>query len=705
MLSKGKGIQRIAAMVLSIAVLGSGVPVKANTGAGTGGMSGALVEKDHAVQETKNYIITTEKKGDFQELAEEYDASTDEQSEEALEKAKTFTAELSGKEAAELEKDKRVELIEEDFCVQGSRAEKNDRQKKAAEKEEKSAEDTEWNIDILNLANRSGKPADAGIRVAVIDSGIDSNEDIEVTERKNFVPGQEGISPVYEDCTGHGTSVAGIIAAKKNKTGITGVNPNVELYSARVLDKNNQARISQIIAAIDWAIEKEVNILNLSFGTAKDSEALHNAIKRAARHNILIIAAAGNEGKIEYPAAYEETVAVGSIGTDGQVSQGSARGSGLELVAPGEQILSTGMLGGVMAGSGTSLAVPHVTGVASLLWEKDRDADAELIRMVLDAGAKKYGDQDKYGYGLVDYEYALSIYADCKRAYEEKGKTEPEELLEESRLEENETAPEVEDYEDVDYVEGRWTRKKHASLAEGHSGITGDNLKVLKLGAVANDEYIKHMKKHPQWHGYFITESEKPINYVTCYIYLTKLAQAFSKGGSTAAKPSYMSQEEYNGIKKYIDSDGLRDPNNKNKRVKWSAILGKHKVNNKNKMLIVYGMALHVATDTFAHSSYDLNGNRIKHNEDDKTKDADTITVKPNREQCARQIADKVLQHIYKGDPGSVVDFRLSNYNTGKDKNVCFKLKRIARYIKAVNSIYYTRNKAYFDKMDVNSVK
>ena len=74
-------------------------------------------------------------------------------------------------------------------------------------------------------------------------------------------------------------------------------------------------------------------------------------------------------------------------------------------------------------------------------------------------------------------------------------------------------------------------RKHTPGLTEKKgSGITGDNLKVLKLGAVANDEYVYGMKDYPQWHGYFVTKSDKPINYVSCYIYLTRLAQAFSKG-------------------------------------------------------------------------------------------------------------------------------------------------------------------------------
>ena len=324
-------LRRITAVVFSFALLGGGLPVQA-----------PAVAQEKQGQQTKTYIITAEDKKDFRELTGEYEPATDEQSEEVLEDTGTFTAELTGQEVRELRQDDRVDLIEEDFCVQGSG--KKAQQKKAGQKE--------WNMDIVNLADGSGKKPEKKVRVALIDSGIDDSDDIEVKERKNFVPDQEGISPVYEDCTGHGTAVAGIIAAKENGTGITGVNPDAELYLARVLDENNQARISQVIAAIDWAVDKKVDILNLSFGTVKDSEALHRAIRRAAWHDILIIAAAGNGKTVEYPAAYEETVAVGSIGTDGQVSENSARGREVELVAPGEQILSTGMLGGLMTCGG-----------------------------------------------------------------------------------------------------------------------------------------------------------------------------------------------------------------------------------------------------------------------------------------------------------------------------------------------------------------
>lgn len=177
--------------------------------------------------------------------------------------------------------------------------------------------------------------------------------------RKNFIPGEDEISVIYEDISGHGTGIAGIIAAKNNGVGISGINPNVQLYSARVLDQNNTAPISRVIEAIYWAIESDVNIINISFGTPNNSDSLRMAIEDAYDAGILIVAAAGNNNVMEYPAAYEEVVSVGSVNCFGERSLGSATGEELELMAPGEQILTTGAFGGVLVSSGTSIATAH----------------------------------------------------------------------------------------------------------------------------------------------------------------------------------------------------------------------------------------------------------------------------------------------------------------------------------------------------------
>ncbi|MFU0827158.1 MAG: hypothetical protein ACFWTJ_06400 [Lachnoclostridium sp.] len=274
----------------------------------------------------------------------------------------------------------------------------------------------EWNLQIVKAQKPDTNPSNK-VKVALIDSGIDYTSDIDVHVRKNFISDQNDISIIYEDLSGHGTSVAGIIAAKDNGDPVTGINPNVELYSARVLDDNLSAPISRIVEAIYWAIEQNVHIINISFGTLNHSEVLHKAIQDAYNAGILIIAAAGNNGIIEYPAAYDEVIAVGSVDSKGERSQGSAIGDGLELVAPGELILSRGSLGGISVSSGTSMAVPHVVGIASALWEKDLNCSAEFIRLVLDISANQYGPMDEYGFGLVDYENALKQYNKLKKKY------------------------------------------------------------------------------------------------------------------------------------------------------------------------------------------------------------------------------------------------------------------------------------------------
>ena len=93
----------------------------------------------------------------------------------------------------------------------------------------------------------------------------------------SLVPGEEELSPLFMDGTGHGNSVAGLIAATDNKKGITGINPNVEIYSIRVLDDNNISPVSRVIEGIYMAIEEEVNIINMSFGMDTYSAALEKA--------------------------------------------------------------------------------------------------------------------------------------------------------------------------------------------------------------------------------------------------------------------------------------------------------------------------------------------------------------------------------------------------------------------------------------------
>ena len=150
----------------------------------------------------------------------------------------------------------------------------------------------------------------------------------------------------------------------------------------------------------------------MSFGISEYSEALEKAVQDAADAGILVVAAAGNTGSegVQYPAAYDEVMAVGAVDKDGSVEQYSAKGEELDLVAPGELVRTTGFIGSEEVVSGTSLAAPQVAAAASLIMEKNLNASPEFVRGLLNETANLYGESDAYGSGLLDAEYALAQY-------------------------------------------------------------------------------------------------------------------------------------------------------------------------------------------------------------------------------------------------------------------------------------------------------
>ena len=214
----------------------------------------------------------------------------------------------------------------------------------------------EWNKKIINDSKSVQNVKRSEIDIAILDSGIDFSDDINVVESKDFVTeGNE--NNIFSDITGHGTSIAGIIASSGNTEAIGGINSNVNIYSARILDENNNAPVSRVVESIYWAIEKNVDIINISFGTMEDSDVLREAIKRATDEGILVIAAAGNTGDdVQYPAAYEKVMAVGAVDSTGKITDFSADGKEVDVMAPGEDVKSVGAFGGSIIVSGTSIS-------------------------------------------------------------------------------------------------------------------------------------------------------------------------------------------------------------------------------------------------------------------------------------------------------------------------------------------------------------
>ena len=317
-------------------------------------------------------------------------------------------ATLTEKEARQIEKKENV-IIEEDVLLKASEEddkeysaeEKRKRRQEIKEKKKKSLEEaeetedsekekTEWNLQAISAENLDvSKDANGKIKVAVLDSGIDYVTGIDIAGSVNLVEEDEDILPIFQDMTGHGTGIASIIAAN-GENDIKGINPDVELYSVKILDKENSATLSRVIRGIYWCIENNINIINMSFGTNVYSAALEQAVKDAYDAGILMIGAAGNEGEsVEYPAAFEEVMAVAATDEEANISDFSNRGDELEIAAPGEKVKVSGFFDGTSVTHGTSIAVPHVVGVASLVWEKDLNKSNEFVRQLIEQSAKQ----------------------------------------------------------------------------------------------------------------------------------------------------------------------------------------------------------------------------------------------------------------------------------------------------------------------------
>ncbi|QPC47770.1 S8 family peptidase [Mangrovibacillus cuniculi] len=263
-----------------------------------------------------------------------------------------------------------------------------------------------WGITRLNpqpfwLKGVTGK----GIKVAVLDTGVENHEDLVVKGGTSFIPSMES----YADDHGHGTHVAGIIGARNNSIGIVGVAPDADIYSVKVLNKQGVGYLSDVIRGIDWSIENEIDIINLSLSAKESSVALLEAVKRAEDNNILIMAAAGNQGdsvadSIGYPAKLDSVIAVGATNELDRRASFSSVGPSLKIVAPGNDILSTYKDNTYKSLNGTSMATPFVAGTAALLLQENPSLLAKEMRELLYTEALDLGEKGvdhTTGYGLL----------------------------------------------------------------------------------------------------------------------------------------------------------------------------------------------------------------------------------------------------------------------------------------------------------------
>ncbi|MEI1421071.1 serine protease Isp [Bacillus cabrialesii] len=216
------------------------------------------------------------------------------------------------------------------------------------------------------------------VKIAVLDTGCDtSHPDLksQIIGGKNFTDDDGGKEDAISDYNGHGTHVAGTIAANDSNGGISGVAPEASLLIVKVLGgANGSGQYEWIINGINYAVEQKVDIISMSLGGPSDVPELKEAVENAVKNGVLVVCAAGNEGdgderteELSYPAAYNEVIAVGSVSVARELSEFSNANKEIDLVAPGENILSTlpnkkyGKL------TGTSMAAPHVSGALALI--------------------------------------------------------------------------------------------------------------------------------------------------------------------------------------------------------------------------------------------------------------------------------------------------------------------------------------------------
>lgn len=247
-----------------------------------------------------------------------------------------------------------------------------------------------------------------GIKVAVLDTGIDYNHpDLKPNYKLgiSFVSGESSAM----DYNSHGTHCAGTIAAAINGTGVVGVAPAAYLYAVKVLSRYGSGAWSNLIAGIDWCVnKKDLDVLSMSLGGASAPTAVETMCNLAWSKGALLVAAAGNNGgAVGYPAKYKSVIAVSAIDNANNLAPFSSRGPEVELCAPGVNVLSTIPGGGYGSKSGTSMACPHVSGTAALAWGSHRYANNVTLRRLLAWTADNLGipGRDQYfGYGRVDAE-------------------------------------------------------------------------------------------------------------------------------------------------------------------------------------------------------------------------------------------------------------------------------------------------------------
>jgi type VII secretion-associated serine protease mycosin len=260
------------------------------------------------------------------------------------------------------------------------------------------------------------------VTVAVLDTGVDAaHPDLARRVLPGAdVTGQAANGDVDTSPDSHGTSVAAVIAAS-GASGMTGLAPQAEILPVRVTD-GTTVQPAALAEGVGYAATHGAKVINISMVTPLNSPEVRDAVEYAVQHDIVVVAAAGNEGQagdpVEYPAALPGVVAVAGSTREGGVWPQGESGGYIALAAPAESIYSADDQGGYLTSAGTSYSAPYVSAAAALLRAKypDETAGQIITRLIETASSSAHGRDDQSGYGIVDPYKALTAPVPAQKA-------------------------------------------------------------------------------------------------------------------------------------------------------------------------------------------------------------------------------------------------------------------------------------------------
>ncbi|KOU48277.1 peptidase S8 [Streptomyces sp. MMG1522] len=292
-----------------------------------------------------------------------------------------------------------------------------------------------WSLQRVLLDELWKQSTGKGVRVAVIDTGVDVRNEqlkpaVDTEAGRNFLPKglktpdgvkiERGKENGTTDTVGHGTKVAGIIAAREAKgTGFTGIAPDATIIPIQQNDAEGHGDTATLADAITYAVDKaDADVINISQDTAdavKPSTKLKQAVDRALAQQVVVVASAGNDGlggnvKETYPASFDGVLAVASSDRNNERAPFSQSGDFVGIAAPGVDMVSTVPGGGHCADNGTSFSAPYVAGVAALIRAKRRDwTQAQIVAQIQQTAERSVAGHDNaVGWGVVDPVRALT---------------------------------------------------------------------------------------------------------------------------------------------------------------------------------------------------------------------------------------------------------------------------------------------------------